>query len=613
MSLPTESVTSAGSGLVFINYYDSNVTDAYRNAIISAENILQSHFTDQLTVNVTFGYSALTAGYLAQNNFSQVNVSYARLVNALSAHAVTADDKLAVAGLPATDPSNGVGFAVPIAQAVVLGLAAQSNIDNDRVVLNSNITFGFGQDAIGAIEHELTEGVFGRTASLGFSGRWEPLDLFRFTATGVRDYTGGSDGLTTFFGIDAGHVTNLQFHRSISASGVNDGFDLGDWDHTFADAFGPGGPSNPGSISATDLRVLDVLGWTPTSAGKLFIPAADEYASSLTDGAAPFGQINVGSAITGALQQAGDHDWFKVTLQAGATYTILESGHSGGGGTLGDPYMQLRDASGNVLASNDDIVAGSSPDSQIVFTPTTTGTYFIDAGAFADGYAGTYRLSLNQTGGAPASTGTGQVLNGAAGGDTIQGGTGDDTITGGQNGANYLRGNDGNDVINGGSAFDDINGNQGADTAHGNGGDDWVVGGKGDDVLFGDAGDDIVWGNLGNDTLDGGSGNDQVRGGQGDDSLSGGAGNDYISGDRGADTESGGAGADIFHSFSGAGVDRVIDFNAAEGDRVMLDPGTTYTASQVGGDTVVDMGNGDQVILVGVQMSTLPTGWIFLG
>ena len=45
----------------------------------------------------------------------------------------------------------------------------------------------------------------------------------------------------------------------------------------------------------------------------------------------------------------------------------------------------------------------------------------------------------------------------------------------------------------------------------------------------------------------------------------------------------------------------------------MLDPGTTYTASQVGGDTVVDMGNGDQVILVGVQMSTLPTGWIFLG
>ena len=35
--------------------------------------------------------------------------------------------------------------------------------------------------------------------------------------------------------------------------------------------------------------------------------------------------------------------------------------------------------------------------------------------------------------------------------------------------------------------------------------------------------------------------------------------------------------------------------------------------SQMGADTVVDMGNGDQLILVGVQLSSLPSGWIFLG
>jgi Ca2+-binding RTX toxin-like protein len=213
------------------------------------------------------------------------------------------------------------------------------------------------------------------------------------------------------------------------------------------------------------------------------------------------------------------------------------------------------------------------------------------------------------------------VLYGAGGSDGIFGDAGDDTISAGliggapvdPVGSTYLRGGDGNDSIQGGSGFDDINGNQGNDTAHGAGGDDWVVGGKDDDKLYGDDGDDIVWGNLGNDTLDGGNGNDQVRGGQGDDTLSGGAGNDYISGDRGNDTETGGPGADIFHSFSGAGIDRVLDFNVGEGDRVMLDPGTTYTVSQVGADTVVDMGNGDQVILVGVQLSSLPAGWIFLG
>jgi serralysin len=44
---------------------------------------------------------------------------------------------------------------------------------------------------------------------------------------------------------------------------------------------------------------------------------------------------------------------------------------------------------------------------------------------------------------------------------------------------------------------------------------------------------------------------------------------------------------------------------------VQVDPGTTYTVSQVGADTVIDMGNGDQMILVGVNLSTLGSGWIF--
>jgi serralysin len=142
------------------------------------------------------------------------------------------------------------------------------------------------------------------------------------------------------------------------------------------------------------------------------------------------------------------------------------------------------------------------------------------------------------------------------------------------------------------------------------------VGGKNDDLLFGDDGNDIVWGNLGNDTCDGGNGDDQCRGGQGDDSVTGGAGNDFISGDRGNDTVAGGAGADIFHTSQDAGIDKVLDFNLAEGDRVMLDPGTTFTLRQVGADTVIDMGPSsdgapNQMILVGVQMSTLTPGWIF--
>jgi len=137
------------------------------------------------------------------------------------------------------------------------------------------------------------------------------------------------------------------------------------------------------------------------------------------------------------------------------------------------------------------------------------------------------------------------------------------------------------------------------------------VGGKDQDVLYGEAGGDVVYGNMGFDTLWGGDGNDVVRGGQADDLVHGEAGDDWISGDRGNDTVVGGAGADSFHTFVGAGLDRVTDFNAAEGDRVYLLAGTQYSVRQAGADTIVDLGNGDELILVGVTASSLPTGWIF--
>lgn len=195
------------------------------------------------------------------------------------------------------------------------------------------------------------------------------------------------------------------------------------------------------------------------------------------------------------------------------------------------------------------------------------------------------------------------------GNDSVWGGEGADTITE-ATGSNYLRGDEGADSIAGGSGFDDINGNMGADTLHGNDGDDWVVGGRDDDVLYGDAGFDVVYGNLGNDTVSGGAGADWVRGGQGDDLVLGGPGDDLLWGDRGNDTLSGGSGADVFHSFAGAGIDRITDFSYAEGDRLVLDGGPSRTISQVGNDVVVDMGNGDQVILAGVSLSSLGSDWI---
>ena len=211
------------------------------------------------------------------------------------------------------------------------------------------------------------------------------------------------------------------------------------------------------------------------------------------------------------------------------------------------------------------------------------------------------------------------VLVGAYTRDTIFGGQGDDEVyafggddsVSGDEGADYLRGGDGADRITGGTGFDDINGNVGNDTAFGGLDGDWVVGGKDDDLLSGDEGADIVYGNLGVDWCDGGAGNDTVRGGQDDDKLFGQEGDDWLSGDKGSDTLTGGSGADIFHTFGDAGLDRVTDFNRAQGDRVLVDPGTVYTVAQSGADVVISMTGGGQMVLADVQISSLTGDWIF--
>jgi Ca2+-binding RTX toxin-like protein len=203
-------------------------------------------------------------------------------------------------------------------------------------------------------------------------------------------------------------------------------------------------------------------------------------------------------------------------------------------------------------------------------------------------------------------------LLGRGGNDSLFGGSGNDTIEGGD-GTSYLRGEDGDDSIVGGADFDDLHGNAGDDTVLGGGGADWVVGGQGNDRLLGEAGTDIVLGNLGSDSLVGGAGADTLRGGQGDDVIEGGDGDDWLAGDRGFDVLYGGRGADTFHFFPGAGLDRVHDFNAAEGDRVNLQLGTLHTVEQFGADVLIRSGAVDQMVLVNVQLSSLPAGWLFVG
>lgn len=194
-------------------------------------------------------------------------------------------------------------------------------------------------------------------------------------------------------------------------------------------------------------------------------------------------------------------------------------------------------------------------------------------------------------------------LAGMAGDDDIRAGGGND----------YVRGDGGNDHILGEAGDDELHGNGGNDTLWGGDGKDKLYGEDGDDLLYGEVGNDKLYGNEGNDTIFGGAGDNYLLGGKNDDVLYGGAGDDYLSGDQGNDVLSGGAGADRFNLAKGFGVDRVTDFSAAEGDRVIVTGTTNYSVAQSGEDTVVTLGSGDQIVLLGVDNASLHAGWIVAG
>ena len=110
------------------------------------------------------------------------------------------------------------------------------------------------------------------------------------------------------------------------------------------------------------------------------------------------GRVEVGASATGNLSTVTDVDWFKVVLAADKTYQIDMKGVDGGGGTMGDPYLHdIRDSSGTGISNtgNDDVDADNDIyDSQITFTPTTAGAYYLVAAGASD--SGTYTLSVSE-------------------------------------------------------------------------------------------------------------------------------------------------------------------------------------------------------------------------
>lgn len=151
-------------------------------------------------------------------------------------------------------------------------------------------------------------------------------------------------------------------------------------------------------------------------------------------------------------------------------------------------------------------------------------------------------------------------------------------------------------------------------------GADQMVGHAGmQNVLQGNGGADRLAGGGANDDLIGGSGGDSLTGGAGADELIGNGGRDVLNGGRGNDELSGDGGRDAFIFARRSGDDDLTDFRAYGRNRDTIDLTdirgitgfsdlTQNHLDLVGGGLLLQLGNGNSVVLTNVVRADLDAG-----
>ena len=135
---------------------------------------------------------------------------------------------------------------------------------------------------IGTIEHEITE-VMGRQSLINYAPNfYSAMDLYRYSAPGVRSVAAGGSGSTAYFSVDNG-VTNLGTWNNNPNNG-----DLGDWYGSPRPSGGANDAANDYStsgvinaFSASDITNMQALGWTvasgPSSPDHCFVLARQRH------------------------------------------------------------------------------------------------------------------------------------------------------------------------------------------------------------------------------------------------------------------------------------------------------------------------------------------------
>ena len=302
--------------------YDSSTSSApagFFTAMAAAAQYLDNLITNNITVNIQVGWGEAAGqslgGALGEGGSYGTLLSYTQLKADLLAQSNSPADASAYANLPATDPSNGAGILVSVAQEKAWGLVAANGTEVDGLVgygssadwnfSTNNTTVAGEYNFLGDALHELTHAL-GRDSALNPGSPFTVMDLFQYAAPGtIQTQVGG----TSYFSINGG-ATNLANFDTTS--------DLADWSKTVPndafDAYFSAGTAY--GISSTDITLLNVLGFSVNSS-MLAASGGAPSVTATTDNSSS--EVGIGHVVT-------------ITLNASTAETVT-----------GTPTLQLND------------------------------------------------------------------------------------------------------------------------------------------------------------------------------------------------------------------------------------------------------------------------------
>lgn len=251
--------------------FDSTASAApsgFTAAVEYAASQLDALITNNITVSIEVSWDS-TGQILGEASpyLSAAGLySYAEVVAALRANAQSSTQLAAVNALPATDPTDGKGLYLTLAQAEALGLPATA-LANAAGGVDGLVEFGTGGatlnfsttngavagevDFAGTAEHELSHAL-GRV-DFDDGSDFTIMDLYAYAAAGTLQSTPYAP---SYFSIDDGQTSLATFDTTSDIS------DWADQPQYRNDAFGAYAyPGYATTISAVDDTLLSVLGF----------------------------------------------------------------------------------------------------------------------------------------------------------------------------------------------------------------------------------------------------------------------------------------------------------------------------------------------------------------